>query len=132
MPSVSPIQVTRWSIAGLGGKSSKKGVARHRSHLSVLRDTIQRFQILGDSSVPWMLALGTAVVAELVLHLLYTGRVPNLLSAYISGNSVAILLKPSGGLLWPFVVCSLLAIVSKYVLRYRGRHLWNRRTSASA
>jgi hypothetical protein len=26
---------------------------------------------------------------------------------------------------WPFVVCSLLAIGSKYVLRYKGRHLWN-------
>src|SRR6185295_10027354 len=54
-----------------------------------------------------------------------SGGFPNLLSAYISGNSVAILLKPSGDLLWPFVVCSLLAILSKYVLRYRGRHLWN-------
>jgi enediyne biosynthesis protein E5 len=84
-----------------------------------------RFQILGDSYVPWMLALGTALVAELVLHWLATGRTVNLLSAYISGNSVAILLKPAAGLLWPFVVCSLLAILSKYVLRYRERHLWN-------
>jgi hypothetical protein len=84
-----------------------------------------RFQILGDSYVPWMLALGTALAAEIVLYRLHSGGFPNLLSAYISGNSVAILLKPSGDLLWPFVVCSLLAISSKYVLRYRGRHLWN-------
>ncbi len=84
-----------------------------------------RFQILGDSYMPWLIALATAIAAETVLHHLHTGRFPNLLSAYISGNSVAILLKPSGGLLWPFAVCSLLAISSKYVLRYRGRHLWN-------
>jgi Na+-transporting NADH:ubiquinone oxidoreductase subunit NqrB len=84
-----------------------------------------RFQILGDSYVPWMCALGTALLAEIVLYKLYSGGFPNLLSAYISGNSVAILLKPSSDVLWPFIVCSLLAIVSKYVLRYRGRHLWN-------
>src|SRR5262249_22615921 len=83
-----------------------------------------KFQILGDSYVPWMVALGTALLAEAVLHHAATGRWPNLLSAYISGNSVAILLKPLGSL-WPFAVCSLLAILSKYVLRYRGRHLWN-------
>lgn len=84
-----------------------------------------RFQILGDSYVPWLLALSTALAAEILLHWLHTGRGVNLLSAYISGNSVAILLKPQGSLLWPFVVCALLAILSKYVLRYRDRHLWN-------
>src|SRR5229473_974637 len=72
-----------------------------------------------------MIALGTALGAEIVLFSLYSGGFPNLLSAYISGNSVAILLKPSSDLLWPYFVCALLAISSKYVLRYRGRHLWN-------
>lgn len=84
-----------------------------------------KFQILGDSYVPWIVALGTALACELVLHWLATGKMVNLLSAYISGNSVAILLKPAAGIVWPFAVCSLLAILSKYVLRYRGRHLWN-------
>jgi hypothetical protein len=84
-----------------------------------------RFQILGDSYLPWMCALGTALVAEIVLFKLHSDGFPNLLSAYISGNSVAILLKPSSDVLWPFIVCSLLAIASKYVLRYKGRHLWN-------
>lgn len=84
-----------------------------------------RFQILGDSYVPWIVALGTAILTETILGRLHTGRTPNLLSAYISGNSVAILLKPSGGLLWPFAVCAMIAITSKYVLRYRDRHLWN-------
>ncbi|MFN0245172.1 MAG: hypothetical protein ACKVWV_19990 [Planctomycetota bacterium] len=84
-----------------------------------------RFQILGDSYLPWIVALGSALLAELVLHRLHKGGIPNLLSAYISGNSVAILLKPSSGLIWPFAACAVLAIASKYVLRYRNRHLWN-------
>ena len=84
-----------------------------------------RFQILGDSYVPWAIALGTALVVEVVLYRLHSKGFPNLLSAYISGNSVAILLKPSGDALWPFAACAFLAIASKYVLRYRGRHLWN-------
>lgn len=74
---------------------------------------------------PWLLALTVALGSELVLHWLYTGRAVNLLSAYISGNSVIILLKPEKSLLWPYGVCAALAIFSKYVLRYKGRHLWN-------
>jgi Na+-translocating ferredoxin:NAD+ oxidoreductase RnfD subunit len=74
---------------------------------------------------PWALALSVALGSELVLHWLHTGRSVNLLSAYISGNSVIILLKPEKSLLWPYPVCAALAILSKYVLRYRGRHLWN-------
>jgi Na+-transporting NADH:ubiquinone oxidoreductase subunit NqrB len=70
-------------------------------------------------------ALGTAVAVELVLSRLLRGKWPVLLSAYISGNSVAILTKPAGGLMWPFWMGSVLAIMSKYVLAYRGRHLWN-------
>ena len=84
-----------------------------------------KFQILGDSYVPWMISLGSAVLTELVLFRLHTGRTPNLLSAYISGNSVAILAKPAGSILWPFWVAGVLSILSKYVLQYRGKHLWN-------
>ena len=71
------------------------------------------------------LALGAACATELVLGRLLRGRYPALLSAYISGNSVAILTKPAAGLLWPFWIGSVLAISSKYVLTYRNRHLWN-------
>jgi hypothetical protein len=84
-----------------------------------------RFQILGDSYVPWMVALGTSVVAEAALARLLAGRWPSVLSAYISGNSVAILLKPQGDLLWPYALAAALSIGSKYVLAWRGRHLWN-------
>src|SRR6185503_18450537 len=53
------------------------------------------------------------------------GKVVNLLSAYISGISLTLLLKPQGGALWPFALGGFIAIASKYVLRYRDNHLWN-------
>lgn len=69
--------------------------------------------------------LGLSIAAELLLGRLLRGAWPNLLSAYISGNSVAILTKPSGELLWPYAAGALISITSKYVLTYRNRHLWN-------
>jgi hypothetical protein len=84
-----------------------------------------KFQILGDSYVPWMTALCTALAVEVVAWKLVRPGWPNLLSAYISGNSIAILVKPLGPALWPFAVGSAISILSKYVLNWRGRHLWN-------
>jgi hypothetical protein len=84
-----------------------------------------RFQILGDDWRPWMVALGTALGAEFLLARFVAGRRGSLLSAYISGNSVAILLKAQGPILWPFALASALSITSKHVLAWRGRHLWN-------
>lgn len=84
-----------------------------------------KYQMLGDSYIPWACALGSSLLTELVLFRAHNpGRWPNLLSAYISGNSVAILVKPSG-VLWPFFVGAILSIASKYVLRTGDRHLWN-------
>ncbi len=48
-----------------------------------------------------------------------------MLSAYITGNSVVILGKPAPGILWPYWIGAIIAITSKYVVRYRGQHLWN-------
>jgi enediyne biosynthesis protein E5 len=70
-----------------------------------------------------LLAIGTAICAELVLSRTMTGKWPHLASAYITGISVGILVRSPA--FWPYVVCALLSITSKYVLRYRGRHLWN-------
>jgi len=72
-----------------------------------------------------VLTLGTCVAVEAALGLFLVGRVPPLQSAYITGISLTLLLRPAGGLTWPFVVGAALAIGCKYVLRYRGRHLWN-------
>lgn len=69
------------------------------------------------------LAIATAICLELALGRLFYGKWPNLASAYISGISVGILIRSPA--FWPFALCSAISIVSKYVLRIKGRHLWN-------
>lgn len=71
------------------------------------------------------LALGVCLAVEALLSWFDRGKVVNLLSAYISGISLTLLIKPQGGALWPFALGGFLAISSKYVLRYRDNHLWN-------
>src|SRR5271168_4227700 len=70
-----------------------------------------------------LLAIGAAIFAELILSRIFTGKWPHLASAYITGISVGILVRSPA--FWPYALCALLSITSKYVLRYRGRHLWN-------
>ena len=65
------------------------------------------------------------MATEALLSWFDRGKVVNLQSAYISGISLTLLIKPQGGALWPFVFGGFLAISSKYVLRYRDNHLWN-------
>jgi len=72
-----------------------------------------------------VLALGVCLATEALLSWFDRGKVINLLSAYISGISLTLLVKPQGGALWPFVLGGFIAISSKYVLRYRDNHLWN-------
>jgi len=69
------------------------------------------------------LAIVCALVAELVLGRIFFGKWINLSSAYISGISVGILIRSPA--FWPYALCSVISIMSKYVLRVKGRHLWN-------
>ena len=69
------------------------------------------------------LAIAVAVGAEAVLGWLHGSRKPNFVSGYITGISVGILIRSLW--LWPYVLCSAVSILSKYVIRWRGRHLWN-------
>lgn len=71
------------------------------------------------------IALLASMATEALLSWFDRGKVVNLQSAYISGISLTLLIKPQGAALWPFVLGGFLAISSKYVLRYRGNHLWN-------
>src|SRR3569833_248475 len=70
-----------------------------------------------------VLAIAVSMGCEIVLGLLMYRKIPNLASAYITGISVGILLRSPA--FWPYALCSALAIMSKYVVRWRGRHLWN-------
>jgi Na+-translocating ferredoxin:NAD+ oxidoreductase RnfD subunit len=86
-----------------------------------------RYGILEDHGGT-LVAIITSIIAEILLSLFATGRFPHLASAYITGISVGILLRApttTGLLPWPYALCSLLAITSKYALRIGGRHLWN-------
>jgi hypothetical protein len=69
------------------------------------------------------LAIATSIGVELVLGRLFSGQWPHLASAYISGISVGMLIRSPE--MWPYALCSALAITSKYLIRVDGRHLWN-------
>jgi len=69
------------------------------------------------------LAILASLLTELVLGRIFVGKWPNLASAYITGISVGILVRSPA--FWPYIVCSVVSIMSKYVLRIKGRHIWN-------
>jgi hypothetical protein len=69
------------------------------------------------------LAIATAIGAELVMGRITYGKWPHPASAYITGISVGILVRSP--FRWPYFLCSLISIATKYVLRLNSRHLWN-------
>ncbi len=69
------------------------------------------------------LAIAAAIIAELILGRIFFGKWLNLASAYITGISVGILIRSPA--YWPYALCSVISIMSKYVLRVKGRHIWN-------
>ena len=83
-----------------------------------------RYHMVGGYS-RLAVALLSCMATEALLSWFVRGKVVNLQSAYISGLSLTLLIKPQGDALWPFVLGGFLAISSKYVLQYRNNHLWN-------
>jgi len=69
------------------------------------------------------LAILCALITELILGRIFFGKWLNLASAYITGISVGILVRSPA--FWPFALCAVISIMSKYVLRVNNRHLWN-------
>jgi Na+-translocating ferredoxin:NAD+ oxidoreductase RnfD subunit len=70
-----------------------------------------------------LLAILASIATELALSRIFAGKWPHLASAYITGISVGILVRSPA--FWPYALCSMISITSKYVLRLRGRHIWN-------
>ena len=70
-----------------------------------------------------LLAIAVSIATELALGKLLLGKWLHPASAYITGISVGILVRSP--VYWPYALCSLISITSKYVLRVKGRHLWN-------
>ncbi len=69
------------------------------------------------------IAIVASIITELILGRIFTGKWPNIASAYITGISVGILVRSPA--FWPYLLCSVISIMSKYVLRVKGRHIWN-------
>lgn len=69
------------------------------------------------------LAIAISIITELILGRVFFGKWLNLASAYITGISVGILVRSPA--YWPYALCSAISIMSKYVLRVKGRHIWN-------
>jgi Na+-translocating ferredoxin:NAD+ oxidoreductase RnfD subunit len=70
-----------------------------------------------------VLAIATAIAIEMLLGRIFTGKWPHIASAYITGISVGILVRSPE--IWPYALCAAISITSKYVLRLKGRHIWN-------
>lgn len=74
---------------------------------------------------PSQLALSVviAIATELALGRITRGAWPPIASAYMTGASVGMLLRSPE--YWPFAWCAMVSIMSKYVIRLDGRHVWN-------
>ena len=83
----------------------------------------QVFYGILESYPQTLLAIGCSLAAEVALSLLVFRKFPHLASAYVSGISCGILVRSQ--FFWPFAMVAVLSILSKYVLRLHGRHLWN-------
>src|SRR5580704_4389624 len=70
-----------------------------------------------------LLAIVTSIALELALGRTFLHKWLNPASAYISGISVGILVRSPA--YWPYALCAAISITSKYVLRVKGRHIWN-------
>ncbi|HEV2947602.1 MAG TPA: hypothetical protein VGX70_09515 [Gemmataceae bacterium] len=76
-----------------------------------------------ESSQRTLLAIAVSIVTELGLGQIFFHKWVHPASAYISGISVGILLRSPA--FWPYALCAAISIMSKYVLRIKGRHIWN-------
>jgi hypothetical protein len=127
--SVPPTAASAAAGSAPAAKTGLAALMTPQRMVSALVTTILVIGQLGFHILPslWVLplTLGTAMVFEALLSRWLRGMWPSVLSAYIAGNSIVILIKPQAGLLWPFVLGAAISITSKYVLTYRGRHLWN-------
>jgi enediyne biosynthesis protein E5 len=76
-----------------------------------------------ESYTRTLLAIGSSIVMEMILGRLMLGKWPHLASAYITGISIGILIRSPA--FWPYILCALISITSKYAIRWHGRHIWN-------
>jgi Na+-transporting NADH:ubiquinone oxidoreductase subunit NqrB len=76
-----------------------------------------------DSYVYVVVSICAAIFTDMILARVLLGKWKGLSSTYISGISVGILIRST--MIWPYIITAVLSIMSKYVLRYKGKHIWN-------
>jgi Na+-transporting NADH:ubiquinone oxidoreductase subunit NqrB len=76
-----------------------------------------------ESYTTVILAVTASILTDLALGRIVFGKWKNPVSAYISGISVSILIRST--FFWPYLLTAMISITSKYVLQYKGRHIWN-------
>lgn len=70
-----------------------------------------------------LVAIGVSIAADVAVGRWLLGEKRSVSSAYISGISIGILVRSP--VLWPFALGAAISVLSKYVLKLRGRHIWN-------
>jgi len=123
--TTEPVTVTSAPQAAAEARPKPKLDPRYIAPLFISTVLILAHLTVGILESPWQTATAIVVslVAEAILGRLVFGKWPHLASAYVSGISVGILVRSP--FYWPFAYCALISILSKYVLRVKGRHLWN-------
>lgn len=76
-----------------------------------------------DSYRGILLAIAASFLTEIIVARVFTEKRPAWASGYMTGISVGILIRSLA--LWPFALCSMISVTSKYVIRVKGRHIWN-------
>ena len=128
-PSLSPSSRTAQAVAPAETKPASARRFRYDPRFTpplfitcILLAGQLSFGIL-ESYTKTLIAIVTAISMELILSRLFVGKWPHAASAYITGISVGILLRSPAT--WPYMLCSMISITSKYVLRVKDRHIWN-------
>ncbi|HNQ12540.1 MAG TPA: RnfABCDGE type electron transport complex subunit D [Bacteroidia bacterium] len=68
-------------------------------------------------------AVVTCLLTQLIFCVWNNGSLSSLKSALISGFSIALMLK--AGSIWPVILASVLSIGSKFIIQYKGKHIYN-------
>lgn len=69
------------------------------------------------------LAVAASIATDAVLGRVSHGAWPPIASSYMTGTSVGMMLRTPE--YWPFAVTAAISVMSKYVLKVNGRHIWN-------
>ncbi|GHJ59456.1 hypothetical protein NOK12_19740 [Nocardioides sp. OK12] len=139
MPATEPATAGR--TVRLGGTDYPVRLPSPRDPRLHLAVTISTLQVLGQTVLGWqvsiaqiLLCLGTCAAIEIVVVARESGVLAWPASALLTGNGVALVLRWNGtehGDWWSlqgwyvFAATAALALLSKYVLRHRGRPLVN-------